>query len=91
MIEKIAANAAIFLYTSYCILYTIHTVYKNRESTEVSALATEFSKTLAMLRKEQGISQRKAAGDLGISQALLSHYENGIREPGLGFVTKVCD
>lgn len=26
--EKIAANAAIFLYTSYCILYTILTVYK---------------------------------------------------------------
>ena len=44
-----------------------------------------------MLRKERGISQRKAAGELGISQALLSHYENGIREPGLSFVTKVCD
>ena len=29
-------------------------------------------------------SQRKAASALGISQALLSHYENGIREPGLG-------
>ena len=44
-----------------------------------------------MLRREQGLSQRKVAGDLGISQALLSHYENGIREPGLGFVTRVCD
>ena len=44
-----------------------------------------------MLRKEQGISQRKVAAALGISQALLSHYENGIREPGLGFVIKVCD
>ena len=54
-------------------------------------MVTEFSKTLAMLRKERGISQRKAAGELGISQALLSHYENGIREPGLSFVTKVCD
>ncbi len=54
-------------------------------------MATEFSKTLSMLRKEQGVSQRKAAATLGISQALLSHYENGIREPGLGFVIRACD
>ena len=54
-------------------------------------MATEFSRTLSMLRKEQGLSQRKVATDLGISQALLSHYENGIREPGLHFVTRVCD
>lgn len=31
------------------------------------------------------------AGDLGISPGLLSHYENGIREPGLAFVVKACD
>ena len=46
----------------------------------------DFSRTLALLRQEKGISQRKAAKELGISQALLSHYENGIREPGLAFV-----
>lgn len=57
----------------------------------MSVLATEFSKILSLLRRERGISQRQAAGDLGISQALLSHYENGIREPGLAFVTRVCD
>lgn len=28
---------------------------------------------------------------MGISQALLSHYENGAREPGLAFVKKACD
>ena len=54
-------------------------------------MATDFSRTLSLLRKEKGISQRKAATDLDISQALLSHYENGIREPGLSFVAKVCD
>ena len=54
-------------------------------------MATEFSRTLSLLRQERGVSQRTAAGDLGISQALLSHYENGIREPGLGFVVKACD
>lgn len=54
-------------------------------------MATDFSRTLGLLRTERGISQRKAAQELGISQALLSHYENGIREPGLAFVTKACD
>ena len=52
------------------------------------ALSPEFSRTLSLLRQEKGVSQRKAAGALGISQALLSHYENGIREPGLAFVVK---
>jgi transcriptional regulator with XRE-family HTH domain len=53
--------------------------------------SSEFSRTLSLLRQERGVSQRTAAGDLGISQALLSHYENGIREPGLAFVVKACD
>ena len=55
------------------------------------ASSTEFSRTLSLLRQERGVSQRTAAADLGISQALLSHYENGIREPGLAFVVKACD
>lgn len=54
-------------------------------------MASEFSRTLSLLRQERRVSQRVAAGDLGISQALLSHYENGIREPGLAFVVKACD
>ena len=51
----------------------------------------EFSRTLSLLRQEKGVSQRTAASALCISQALLSHYENGIREPGLPFVVKACD
>ena len=51
----------------------------------------DFSRPLALLRQEKDISQRKAAKDLGVSQALLSHYENGIREPGLAFVRRACD
>ena len=58
---------------------------------EVIAMNADFSRTLALLRQEKGISQRKAAKELGISQALLSHYENGIREPGLAFVKKACN
>ncbi len=51
----------------------------------------DFARTLSLLRQEKGISQRQAAKALGISQALLSHYENGAREPGLVFVGKACD
>lgn len=54
-------------------------------------LNAEFSRTLSLLRQEKGVSQRTAATALGISQALLSHYENGIREPGLAFVVKACN
>lgn len=50
-----------------------------------------FPETLSALRKQKKISQRKAAADLDISQALLSHYENGAREPGLSFVSRACD
>ena len=51
----------------------------------------DFSRSLSLLRQERGLSQRQVAKELGISQALLSHYENGIREPGLNFVVKACD
>ena len=50
-----------------------------------------FSEAMSALRREQGLSQRKAASELHISQALLSHYENGAREPGLEFVVRACD
>ncbi len=50
-----------------------------------------FPQTLSALRREKKISQRAAAAELGISQALLSHYENGAREPGLGFVCRACE
>ena len=51
----------------------------------------QFCANLSRLRREKGVSQRKAASDLRISQALLSHYENGAREPGLAFVCRACD
>ena len=50
-----------------------------------------FPETLSVLRRERNISQRTAAAALHISQALLSHYENGAREPGLDFVCRACD
>ncbi len=50
-----------------------------------------FSRIITLLRKEKGITQKQAAADLGISQALLSHYEKGLRECGLDFLLKLCD
>ena len=50
-----------------------------------------FAAVMSELRHARGLSQRKVAADLKISQALLSHYENGAREPGLNFVCRVCD
>ena len=49
-----------------------------------------FPQILCRLRKERHLNQRTAAAALHISQALLSHYENGLREPGLGFVDAAC-
>ena len=46
---------------------------------------------MSKLRREKGLSQRQAAAELGVSQALLSHYENDSREPRLDFVVKICD
>ena len=49
-----------------------------------------FSQTMSALRRARGLNQRQAAADLNISQALLSHYETGAREPGLDFVCRAC-
>ena len=50
-----------------------------------------FAQTLSALRRQKNVNQRTVALELGISQALLSHYENGAREPGLDFVRRACD
>jgi len=52
---------------------------------------SRFAVNLGRLRREKGLSQRQAAKELGVSQALLSHYETDAREPKLDFVVKVCD
>lgn len=49
----------------------------------------DFPRIITFLRKEKGLSQKQVASDLGISQALLSHYEKGIRECGLEFLVQI--
>lgn len=52
---------------------------------------SDFPRMITLLRKEKGLSQKQAALELGVSQALLSHYEKGIRECGLDFAVKIAD
>jgi transcriptional regulator with XRE-family HTH domain len=59
--------------------------------TEEASKRTKFAENLGNLRRERKLSQRQVAGELGISQALLSHYETDAREPRLEFVVKVSD
>ncbi len=57
----------------------------------VAIMNADFPRILSLLRKEKKISQKAAAEHLGISQALLSHYEKGIRECGLDFLCRAAD
>ena len=51
---------------------------------------TELPRLLTLLRKEKGLTQKSAAAGLSLSQALLSHYEKGVRRPGLDFVVRAA-
>ncbi len=53
-------------------------------------MSTSISTRLVSLRKDKNLSQKEAAEFLGVSQALLSHYEKGIRECGLEFVCRAA-
>ncbi|MBD5116835.1 MAG: helix-turn-helix domain-containing protein [Ruminococcaceae bacterium] len=54
-------------------------------------MSNDFPRILTLLRKEKGISQKQAAEELGVAQALLSHYEKGKRECGLEFLLKAAE
>ncbi len=52
---------------------------------------SDFARIITLQRKERHISQKQAAADLVIFQALLSHYAKGIRECRLNFLVKIAD
>ncbi len=54
-------------------------------------MSISFAANLSALRRERNLTQKTAAEELGISQALLSHYEKGIRECNLDFVRKAAE
>lgn len=53
-------------------------------------MSGSFPVRLMELRKERNLTQKEAASNLGVSQALLSHYEKGIRECSLDFVCRAA-
>lgn len=53
-------------------------------------MTNSFARRMTELRRKKGITQKQAAASLGISQALLSHYEKGVRECGLDFLLKAA-
>ena len=53
-------------------------------------MTNAFARRMTELRRKKGITQKQAAASLGISQALLSHYEKGVRECGLDFLMKAA-
>ena len=53
-------------------------------------MSSTFATKLSTLRRERNITQKNAAEALGVSQALLSHYEKGIRECNMEFIRKAA-
>lgn len=53
-------------------------------------MENSFPSRLSELRRQRSLSQKEAAAALGVSQALFSHYEKGIRECGLDFLCKAA-
>lgn len=51
----------------------------------------DFPRVMKALRRERGLRQKEAAEQLGVAQALLSHYENGKRECGLDFLVAAAN
>ena len=70
---------------------TCHINIRRPAATLGDYMENKFSLNLSKFRKARKLSQKQAAGDLGISQALLSHYEKGIRECGLSFLCRAAD
>ena len=54
-------------------------------------MPSQFAQNLTEQRHRSKLSQKAAAQALEVSQALLSHYEKGICEPGLDFVVRAAE
>ena len=72
------------IYKKSSIVYNTQSYQKRKSVRKMEE--NRFCSNLAALRRDKGVSQRKAAADLHISQALLSHYENGARPSSAGSV-----
>ena len=50
-----------------------------------------FSANIKACRNTNGLSQKKLASDLGISERAYQHYEAGTREPNLATLITLAD
>ena len=50
----------------------------------------EFKDKFLKLRKQKGIGQNELADELGVSNAIISYWETGKREPTLQMIKKIC-
>ena len=51
----------------------------------------KFAKNLYRFRKEHQYTQEKLAQLLNVDQRTISNWENGISEPGLELLAKLCE
>lgn len=49
-----------------------------------------FETQLKMLRQQHNLTQQQLAADLGVSPSTIGNYEQGIRRPGILFVSKIA-
>lgn len=50
-----------------------------------------FSERLKNERISKGYTQKRVAEVLGVTYNAISQYENGVREPNIDFLIKICD
>jgi len=43
------------------------------------------------LRDEKGLTQAQLAASIGVDQRTISNYENGVSEPNVQIIKKLCD
>ena len=71
-------SSIFLLYKSFSAVYNQPVVNQKQGCSKISVdieeiSIMEFNRIIKLLRKERGITQKQAAEDLGVSQALLSH------------------
>lgn len=42
------------------------------------------------LRREKGLSQPQLAAAIGVSNGVISHWENGVNEPKASYIIALC-
>lgn len=50
-----------------------------------------MNERLRQLRLEKGLTAREVAFSLGMTLGAYAHYEQGIREPSIAILIKLCD